>query len=291
MLRTAIRHAQTESGSWSRIAAALVARDLFHTDGELRDAKALTEELESSIKHLADDMTTEPLEVAYLSPLIAGCSEPEPVHFTVVDVRNEEKHKAEPAPIKTQGPEPTDPAMQAASWKAPAVQLQPKLVPKPAPKRRRVIQLDEMPPSRKAPKLSSGAKPSDAKMSDAKPIDAKPGDAKPGDDGNGKRKWSLGDVFGDKLNLVDGDRRDVLNAFLDKRPRPAFGETNRIKIHEETTVDPATSKTVKTTLYVLLDWDKHSYKKTRKQKAYEKPPPATELSTAPPLAGKNDAAS
>lgn len=85
-----------------------------------------------------------------------------------------------------------------------------------------------------------------------------------------KKKLSLQEVFGDKLNLVDDKRREILQAFLEKRPKPteADCDIHRIKIHEETTTEGESSqpKKTKVTLYAVLDWEKYSYQKTRKKK-------------------------
>lgn len=77
-----------------------------------------------------------------------------------------------------------------------------------------------------------------------------------------RRVDGLSDVFGDKLNLVQGERRALLEAFMDKKPPPSA--ESRVRIHEETNVD--NGRTVKVTLYVILDWEKHSFRKTRKTK-------------------------
>ena len=83
-----------------------------------------------------------------------------------------------------------------------------------------------------------------------------------------KKKHSITDIFGDKLNVIDADpvQKALLETFIAKQKRPPGVESKRIKINEETTVDPKTGNTLLVTLYVLLDWDKHSFRKTRTQK-------------------------
>lgn len=189
------------------------------------------------------------LEIGYLSPLVADDPEEAQQHLTVVDEGQVEKKRPRadrPGPSEDEGVE--RPLLRAAARHVPEdLQKSKAVLYKKAragdSSRRRVVRLDETPPEQKSTKVRSAAETQ-----------------------NPAKKWSLRDVFGDKLNLVDGDRRALLEAFLNKGQKPPSAETNRVKIHEENATDPATGQITKTTLYVLLDWEKHSYQKTRKLK-------------------------
>jgi len=100
-----------------------------------------------------------------------------------------------------------------------------------------------------------------------------------------RKRHSLTEIFGTKLNVVDRDpeQKAILETFLAKKKRPAAVDANtRIKIHEETVVDPKTGQKVLTNLFAILDWDKYSFKKTRTQKKLDGAPPTTKTTPQPP---------
>mmetsp|Transcript_13821 Transcript_13821/g.43681 ORF Transcript_13821/g.43681 Transcript_13821/m.43681 type:complete len:243 (+) Transcript_13821:86-814(+) len=237
-------------------------------ENEARHAKALTAELDSAIERLAKETTHERRtdDDGYLSPLLLkGDDEPErQQHFVVVSPSVEtlkrpreeagpsaDAHVQVPAAARTGADDAVEKSKAALS----------KMHRAGDPARRRVIRLDETPPSQSRPakhRAEQHPQPEQPKQPQQQQPEKK------------KKKWSLDMVFGDKLNLVDHDKRDILEAFLDKRPKPPSSDINRIKIHEETTTDEASGAVTKTTFYVLLDWDKYSYQKTRKQKVVAK---------------------
>lgn len=190
------------------------------------------------------------LEISYLSPLVADDPEEAQQHLTVIDEGQIEKKRPRadrPGRSEVEGVEQPLLGYTAARHIPEDLQKSKAVLYKKAragdSSRRRVVRLDETPPEQQMTNVRSAA-----------------------ENHNPSKKWSLRDVFGDKLNLVDGDRRALLEAFLNKGKKPPSADTNRVKIHEETAYDPATGQVTKTTLYVLLDWEKHSYQKTRKLK-------------------------
>jgi len=132
------------------------------------------------------------------------------------------------------------------------------------PKRRRVVRLDEAPP---APQHQTTTRKLQGSSGD-RPVK--------------KKKYTIVDLFGDKLNALENDQQGkaLLETFISKKTRPKDAP-DRIKIHEETNFDPATGTTIITSLSVILDWEKHSFKKVRNKKKVEPPAPAPE--TQPPV--------